>query len=402
MADTFTPRGAPVPANSYDGWELTHRPTMLPFLAEYTNQQGETAGGWAMPNMVTEPVNALFRLMNTPAGTMPDPRDSQNQSDALTGLMALYGGNAVGGVARNAMSRGVAMGRPNMEAARPVAYSNAIDEAMSNPNMLRMMDDINYADLNRRALDQYGVGYEGVNSSQEAKLRGWSDPSTFFADTGKPNPAGAALAGNKPNADVMASYGLRDGPLAPAIAKAISDPGEFYYGIRTTPYKIEPGQIMPNSTEWFQDANPLPWSELLSSEQKVVRDYYPELSLDELNAMKFDPDYLEHGKPLNGSSAIEMFGPNKAPTLDDIERARRYQIYGTNGDFVHLVRSRARPERGYDLGEWIIPGAEVVSVAPFGNNLFSNASPLAGWLASGANALAQSEEQSPGDFIPHR
>jgi len=159
---------------------------------------------------------------------------------------------------------------------------------------------------------------------------------------------------------------------------------------------------MPNSTEWFQDANPLPWSELLSSEQKVVRDYYPELSLDELNAMKFDPDYLEHGKPLNGSSAIEMFGPNKAPTLDDIERARRYQIYGTNGDFVHLVRSRARPERGYDLGEWIIPGAEVVSVAPFGNNLFSNASPLAGWLASGANALAQSEEQSPGDFIPHR
>lgn len=391
MADTFTPRGAPVPSNSYDGWELTHRPAMLPFLAEYTNPQGETAGGWAMPNMVTEPVNALFRLMNTPAGTMPDPRDSQNQSDALTGLMALYGGNALGGVARNAMSRGIAMGRQNMEAARPVAYSNAIDEAMSNPNMLRMMDDIDYANLNRRALDDYGVGYEGLSSSQEAKLRGWSDPSTFFADTGKPNPAGAALAGNKPNADVMASYGLRDGPLAPAIAKAISDPGEFYYGIRTTPYKIEPGQTMPNSTEWFQDANPLPWSELLSSEQKVVRDYYPELSLDELNAMKFDPDYLEHGKPLNGSSAIEMFGPNKAPTLDDIERARRYQIYGTNGDFVHLVRSRARPESGYDLGEWIMPGAEVVSVAPFGNNLFSNASPLAGWLASGANALAQSE-----------
>ena len=179
MADTFTPRGAPVPSNSYDGWELTHRPAMLPFLAEYTNPQGETAGGWAMPNMVTEPVNALSRLLNTPAGTMPDPRDSQNQSDALTGLMALYGGNALGGVARNAMSRGIAMGRPNMEAARPVAYSNAIDEAMSNPNMLSMMRDIDYANLNRRALDEYGVGYEGLTSSQEAKLRGWSDPSKF-------------------------------------------------------------------------------------------------------------------------------------------------------------------------------------------------------------------------------
>ncbi len=194
MADTFTPRGAPVPANSYDGWELTHRPAMLPFLAEYTNQQGETAGGWAMPNMVTEPVNALFRLMNTPTGTMPDPRDSQNQSDALTGLMALYGGNALGGVARNAMSRGVARGL-NMEAARPVAYSNAIDEAMSNPNMLSMMRDIDYANLNRRALDEYGVGYEGLTSSQEAQLRGWSDPATLMSDTGRPNPVGAAVAG---------------------------------------------------------------------------------------------------------------------------------------------------------------------------------------------------------------
>ena len=198
MADTFTPRGAPVPANSYDGWELTNRPAMLPFLAEYTNALGEKSGGWAMPSMVTEPVNALSRLLNTPAGTMPDPRDSQNQSDALTGLMALYGGNALGGVARNAMSRGIAMGRPNMEAARPVAYSNGIDAAMSNPNMLSMMRDIDYANLNRRALEEYGVGYEGLTSSQEAKLRGWSDPA-LWSDTGKPNPVGAALSSNNAN-----------------------------------------------------------------------------------------------------------------------------------------------------------------------------------------------------------
>lgn len=180
MADTFNPRGAPVPATGYyDDWELTNRPAMIPFLAEYTNALGEKAGGWAMPSMVTEPVNALSRLLDTPAGTMPDPRNEQNQMDAITGLLALYGGNAVGGVARNAMSRGIAMGRPNMEAARPVAYSNGIDAAMSNPNMLSMMRDIDYANLNRRALDEYGVGYEGLTSSQEAKLRGWSDPSKF-------------------------------------------------------------------------------------------------------------------------------------------------------------------------------------------------------------------------------
>ena len=52
MADRFTPRGAPVPQNPYDGWDLTHSPAMLPFLAEYTNAQGHKAGGWAMPTMV--------------------------------------------------------------------------------------------------------------------------------------------------------------------------------------------------------------------------------------------------------------------------------------------------------------------------------------------------------------
>lgn len=175
MADPFTPRGAPVPQNPYDGWDLTHSPAMLPFLAEYTNAQGHKAGGWAMPTMVEEPINALSRLLNTPTGTMPDPQDPQNRQDALTGLLSLYGGNAVGGMARGALGRGAARGL-EMEAARPVAYSNALETAFSNPNMLRMMDDINYADLNRRALDQYGVGYEGLNSSQEAALRGWSYP----------------------------------------------------------------------------------------------------------------------------------------------------------------------------------------------------------------------------------
>ncbi len=52
----------------------------------------------------------------------------------------------------------------NMEAARPVAYSNSIDAAMSHPNMLKMTNDIKYADLNRRALDEYGIRVQpGLN-----------------------------------------------------------------------------------------------------------------------------------------------------------------------------------------------------------------------------------------------
>ncbi|MBL8884901.1 MAG: hypothetical protein JNL45_17805 [Hyphomicrobium sp.] len=51
-----------------------------------------------------------------------------------------------------------------MEAARPVAYSNSIDAAMSHPNMLKMTNDIKYADLNRRALDEYGIRVQpGLN-----------------------------------------------------------------------------------------------------------------------------------------------------------------------------------------------------------------------------------------------
>ena len=206
MADKFNPRGAPVPSTGYyDGWELTHRPSMFPFLAEYTNAQGETSGGMAMPSMVEEPINALSRLLNTPSGTMPAPNDPQNQKDALLGLMSLYGGNALGGMARGVAGRAAGHAL-EMETASPVAYSNAIEGAMRNPNMLRMMDDIDYAGLNRRALDEYGVGYEGLTSSQEAAMRGWSDPALLdlFSDTGKPNPVGSAVAGKADDIDLEA------------------------------------------------------------------------------------------------------------------------------------------------------------------------------------------------------
>ena len=173
MAD-FKPRGAPnsQPQDPYAGWDLIHRNTMTP--AGVYQKGDETAYGWAWPSMVTEPAQAIARLLNTPSGTMPDPQDPTNQRNALTGLMALYGGNALKGMAGARGAARVAATLWDMEAPRAVSYGNMIDDALSNPNMLRMMRDIDYANLNRRALDQYGVGYEGLNSSQEAALRGWS------------------------------------------------------------------------------------------------------------------------------------------------------------------------------------------------------------------------------------
>ena len=172
--------------------KLTHRPAMFPFLAEYTADDGSKSGGWAVPSMITEPLGALGRLLNTPAGTMPDPQDPQNQTDMLTALMALYGGNAMKGMAKGS-GAAKAAARAEMETPRAVSFSNSIDDALSNPALLRQMDDIKHAELNSQAKALYGRGIDELTGSQEAQIRGWSDPATLMSDTGKPNPLGAAL-----------------------------------------------------------------------------------------------------------------------------------------------------------------------------------------------------------------
>ncbi len=197
MAD-FKPRGAPnsQPKDPYAGWDLIHRNTMTP--AGVYQKGDETSYGWAWPSMVTEPAQAIARLLDTPAGTMPDPQDPQNQKDALTGLMALYGGNALKGMAGARGAARVAATLGDMEAPRAVSYGNMIDDAFSNPALLRQMDDIKHAELNSQAKALYGRGIDELTGSQEAQLRGWSDPA-FLSDTGKPNPLGAALASDRPS-----------------------------------------------------------------------------------------------------------------------------------------------------------------------------------------------------------
>lgn len=176
--------------------KLTHRPAMFPFLAEYTADDGTKSGGWAVPSMITEPLGALGRLLNTPAGTMPDPQNPQNQTDMLTALMALYGGNAMKGMAKGS-GAAKAAARAEMETPRAVSFSNSIDDALSNPALLRQMDDIKHAQLNEQARNLYGRGIDELTGSQEAQLRGWSDPA-LWSDTGKPNPVGAGVAGHLP------------------------------------------------------------------------------------------------------------------------------------------------------------------------------------------------------------
>lgn len=196
MAD-FKPRGAPVPTpyeDPYAGWDLIHRNAMTP--AGVYQKGDDTAYGWAVPGMISEPANALYRLLDTPAGTMPNPQNEQNQHDALIGLLSLYGGNALKGMAGARGAARVAATLGDMEAPRAVSYGNMIDDALSNPALLRQMDDIKHAELNSQAKALYGRGIDELTGAQEAQLRGWSDPATLMSDTGQPNPVGAAVSGH--------------------------------------------------------------------------------------------------------------------------------------------------------------------------------------------------------------
>lgn len=101
MMGPSNPNAPPPVRDPYDGWDLTNRPAMLPFLAEYTNRQtGEKSGGFAWPSMVTEPLRAANELLNTPSGTLPNPQNPEQQQNALTLLMSLYGGNALNPMAK--------------------------------------------------------------------------------------------------------------------------------------------------------------------------------------------------------------------------------------------------------------------------------------------------------------
>jgi hypothetical protein len=208
-------------------------------------------------------------------------------------------------------------------------------------------------------------------------------------------------------ADIATRYELRpDGALSEHVARAISGAdGTYEYGIRTTPYKVDPGKTMPDSTQWYQDADPVPWRELTKDDRMTVRDAMDgQLSMDEIKARSWDPNYLDHGEPLGGASAIGILRPDTPP---NVAAGRGYESYGSDGDFVHLIRSRYGKD-GYDSGERILSDAEVVAVVPYGPNLYANggrpgalAGLLSGYGYQQQNQLATdwTSNLRPGDIL---
>jgi len=88
-----------VPPQDKKDSELTYRMSFLPF-GTYANPDGTESLGLAMPGMIQEPINALMRLAENsrlPDGRLgiPNPDNVQNREDVLTGLLSMYGGNAM-------------------------------------------------------------------------------------------------------------------------------------------------------------------------------------------------------------------------------------------------------------------------------------------------------------------
>lgn len=150
----FTPQTPP----RYDGWELTNRPAMLPFLGEYTNTAtGEKSGGMAWPSMVTEPVQAAQRFIGD--GGMWDVENPDNARDGNTLLWSLYGGNALNPMARvpkNALASGA------MKAENPSIMGSAIAGAQAErPGIVAYHGSPH--DFDRFSLDKIGTG-EGAQA----------------------------------------------------------------------------------------------------------------------------------------------------------------------------------------------------------------------------------------------
>lgn len=257
----------------FDSPDLTYRMSMLPG-ATYRNPDGSERLEWALPSMITEPIDALYRLGQNsvlPDGRpgIPNPQNVENQNDVLTGLLSLYGGNAMKGVTREAMAlpslRDTAQGIAGAEAPQRMYHGTAAAEDFSrfkpsesgslgpgvylsdNPAFAgthaglddgaRVMpldvsgpfasvdDYLTTLHANGRnpeaaqnaLLDQGYTGVSGdfggpnfanvTNVFKPGSIRSATTGETLFSDTGKPSLFGAAIAGAEGNTPLRAYHG---------------------------------------------------------------------------------------------------------------------------------------------------------------------------------------------------
>lgn len=246
----------------------TSRMSFMPF-GTYADPDGSEHLDFAVPSMITEPINALQRLAQNslmPDGSLgiPNEQNLGNQHDVSTLLQSLFGGNAMnpGRLMEDAAAaeapahlyRGAPRPEGLFQTDRPLFMSSSPDVAgtyadsfgsvapmktdFQNPLTVdaqgRNWNDIpfngTWTDSNALTYLARDAGHDGLvikNVIDHLGGRGTGSPGpadtvvalkrgtvtspltgeTLFSDTGRPSPMGSALAGAEGNAPRRAFHG---------------------------------------------------------------------------------------------------------------------------------------------------------------------------------------------------
>ena len=170
--------------------------------------------GWQVPPALHEPINALMRLAENsrlPDGRLgiPNPDNAQNRDDVLTGLLSMYGGNAMN--PRRLMKGAAAKAAP--EAAREAPY--AMYRGAPNADGLFPTDRPLFMSSSPEVAGKPMRAYRGYGGRSEDEAFLYPERDMLFASS-DPHTA-ATYANSAPNGDpVLSRYGIStQGAVAP-------------------------------------------------------------------------------------------------------------------------------------------------------------------------------------------
>ena len=136
--------------------------------------------GWQVPPVISEPIAAGNRLLNS--GGFPDPQDPQNQQDAVTSLLAFFGANAFNPIPKGALASNAVRSAANVD---PAAVGTGISQALRHGEGVpspsqQLSGQMAESPQGHSQFPQSQQGLEGQGLMTDGKsLASWVDPESF-------------------------------------------------------------------------------------------------------------------------------------------------------------------------------------------------------------------------------
>jgi hypothetical protein len=231
---------------------------------------------------VSEPISALQRLAENSVDenggiAIPNPENPQNQQDVLTGLLSLYGGNALNpgrlmeGAAAKAATQDAQMAR-SLTAAYPgetAAMSHLPPDMWQSVAETNVNPSLTGSGFNRALAASSGYDFGAANVAGKVPLDAYERAALdqewrnkvrttgeLFSDTGKPSLMGSAIAGAEGNTQIQGFRGSNQArPVdAPRSRYWASTSPEVASGYATSPYGFDAPNVTPVN---FNFENPM-------------------------------------------------------------------------------------------------------------------------------------------------